>query len=441
MQYDNSRSGVFAFGYIQNQNTYLSELSRLVGSQVSERLLEDNIKAAYSAGATISYYYDDNGNLQSGAFDEMRTCRYAVETGFYAPSSNPKFKDELIYAVFIKNNYNKWLGVRFYSRFKMENIFNAYRFGNISFKNYDKANLFIIALESELLPGEVWKFKSSSPDVFRPKTKYDILQSYLHHVFEKLLSDYMDVETKNYNKIIFSLNSKFALFNTGLLNRFAQDIYLVGEVYNLHENKFIFSNPIIAPSKVELIRKYGFSSASLTPYPSVIEFFHCLDDIIYDSNIEIDLSAGLSHIIEDGAKRNRFTEKYTVLYERGDLPSITSTLMAAIENARKIAKRNYKYVVPQFRSERRGEESRIQFLMPIYLDRQYGEKPDFALVLNTEVMPDKTKIYTPETILELSWAYNNARVICKPEDTWLNPETIESSTEDIDDMIDIDDSF
>jgi hypothetical protein len=64
--------------------------------------------------------------------------------------------------------------------------------------------------------------------------------------------------------------------------------------------------------------------------------------------------------------------------------------------------------------------------MPIYLDRQYGERPDFALVLNNELMPDGTRFYTPETILELPWAYNNARVICKPEDTWLNPATIDS---------------
>lgn len=108
------------------------------------------------------------------------------------------------------------------------------------------------------------------------------------------------------------------------------------------------------------------------------------------------------------------------------MPSITSTLIAAIENSKKIAKRNYKYVVPQYRSANRNEPGKIQFLMPIYLDRQYGERPDFALVLNSEIMPDGSKFYTPETILELPWAYNNARVICKPEDTWLNPKTIDS---------------
>jgi hypothetical protein len=193
-----------------------------------------------------------------------------------------------------------------------------------------------------------------------------------------------------------------------------------------------------------LMRNYNFAAADLSPYPDVVEFFHCLDDIIYDSKVEIDLSFDdLTHIIEDGAKRNRFTEKYTVLYEKEDLPAITSTLIAAIDNARKIAKRNYKYVVPQYRSERRGEPGKIQFLMPIYLDRQYGERPDFALVLNIVVMPDGTRFYTPETILELPWAYNNARVICKPEDTWLNPATIDSPPFEVDSVSDgaVEESF
>ncbi|WP_352400448.1 DUF3825 domain-containing protein [Anaerotignum sp.] len=426
MKWNSERTGVYALGYVQNANSYLSDISYQAQCDVTEKVLSENLKQAYDEGRELNYYYDNNGNLQTGEFDEKRTCRYAIETGFELPNSNPAYPADPIYAVFVKDSYGAWSGVNFSTKYKMENMFNAYRFGSISFKNYNAANSFIVSLEETLLPGEVWNFKSSAPDDFRPKTQYDILQSYLQYVFEKLVSDYTNPESKNYKKIVFSIDHKFALFNTGLLNKFAQDIYLVGEVYNKKDNKFIFSSPFIAPSKVDLMRKYQFSSASL--YPNVVEFFHSLDDIIYDSEIEIDISADrLTHIIEDGAKRKRFSEKYTEMYKRGELAAITSILIAAVDNARKIAKRNYKFVVPQYRSERRGEPGKIQFLMPIYLDRQYGEKPDFALVLNTEIMPDKTKIYTPETILELSWAYNNARVICKPEDTWLNPSTIDSS--------------
>lgn len=48
-------------------------------------------------------------------------------------------------------------------------------------------------------------------------------------------------------------------------------------------------------------------------------------------------------------------------------------------------------------------------------------KPDFALILT----PDKeNEYYTPETILPLDAVYQNARLIAKPDDTWLNPDTI-----------------
>ncbi len=426
-EYAEGKTSLFALGFIQNQVSYLSDISALVGASVSADELDESIQKAYAAQNEINYYYDENGILQSGAFDDKKTCRYAIETGFFAPNQNPQYPSEKIYAVFQKDGYGQWNGVKFYTRYRLENALNAYRFGNISFKTYSAANTFIQTLESILLPGETWKFRNSFSEEYRPKTKFDILQSYLQYVFEKLLADYNNPDSKNYQKIVFSLDQKHALFNSGLLNKFAQDVYLIGDVFGTVGGRFALSNLTIAPSKVDLIRKYGFGAADLTPYPDVVEFFHKLDDIIYDSDVEIDLSADrLSHIIEDGAKRNRFAEKYTVMYEKGDLPAITSTLETAIENALKIAKRNYKFVVPQYRSARGSEPGKIQFLMPIYLDRQYGEKPDFALVLNIEIMPDGTKYYTPETILELPWAYNNARVICKPEDTWLNPETIDS---------------
>lgn len=429
--FSSDNDGVFALGYIQNQSIYLNDLCSILGRKITEADLGKNISRAYLDEDELNFYYDSNGNLQNGEFDEKITSRYAIYTGYNIPNTNPVYGDEKVYALFLKDRYGKWNGVKFMTEYRIRNMLNAYRFGAISFRNFSEANTFITMLESKLLPGETWKFKTADTQDYRPKTAYDILQSYLQYVFEKLLEDYDNVSSKNHKKIIISSDNKYALFNTGLLNKFAQDIYLVGSIFTKNNKITSFSNPEIAPSKVELIRNYGFSNSQLTPYPGVVEFFHSLDDIIYNPEIEIDISADrLSHIIEDGAKRNRFTEKYRILYEKGDLPSITSTLETAIDNAKKIAKRNYKYVVPQYRSSRYGEDGKIQFLMPIYLDRQYGERPDFALVLNIEALPDGTKLYTPETILELSWAYNNARVICKPEDTWLNPQTIESSSEE-----------
>lgn len=424
---DRMRTGLYAFGFVQKDN-YLEELCKLTKTNISLEDFEINIKKSYDNEKEINFYYDSNGNLAQGDFDEKRTCRYAIETGFYKKNANINYHDEMIFATFIKDSYGNWTGVKFLTSYQMKNYFNSYRLGGISFKNFNDANNFIINLEKELLPGEKWMFKKSTTEDYRKKTKYDILQSYLQHLFEKLLSDFTEQNPKNADKIFFSDNHKYALFNSGLLNKYAQDIYILGEVFNLNGYcRFVLSNPIIAPGKVELIKSYNFNPLKINKLPDVVEFFDDLNDIMYDSKIPIDLddTENLKHIIEDGAKRNRFPQKYKELYEKGDLASISTTLKTAIENSKKIAKRNYKYVVPQYRSGKNGEPGKIQFLMPIYLDSQYGEKPDFALVLNIARFTGQS-YYTPETVLELPWAYNNARVICKPEDTWLNPKTIDS---------------
>lgn len=436
--FDESRSGIYGLGHIRNE-AYLAELKKLVGVNIVLRDFEDNIQNAYKQKKEINFSYDVNGNLVEAAYDEKKTSRYAIETGFYKKNEQSQYKKEMLYATFSKDSYGSWIGVKFLTRFQMKNQFNAYRFGAISFRNFDSANTFIIALHKELLPGENWMFKKSSIEDYRRKTKYDILQSYLQHVFEKLLSDFIVGNPKNKDKILFSENSKYALFNSGLLNKYAHDIYIVGEVYGLHNTKwFTLSNPVIAPGKVELIKSYLFNPQQINRLPDVVEFFDDLNDIMYDPKIPIDLddTENIEHIIKDGIKRNRFPEKYKYLFDKGDLASISTSLKTAIENSLKIAKRNYKYVVPQYRSGKADESGKIQFLMPIYLDTQYGKSPDFALVLNIARFTGQS-YYTPETVLELPWAYNNARVICKPEDTWLNPTTIDSPPleDDVDDEL------
>ena len=57
--------------------------------------------------------------------------------------------------------------------------------------------------------------------------------------------------------------------------------------------------------------------------------------------------------------------------------------------------------------------------MPIYLSGSYRKAPDFALVLT----PDDG-IYVPETILSIEMAYQDARLIAMPDESWLRPDTL-----------------
>ena len=117
----------------------------------------------------------------------------------------------------------------------------------------------------------------------------------------------------------------------------------------------------------------------------------------------------LHHII--GERRDRFPDPY----KSNATTQLAVMLDTAIKCSYELAKRNYKLVVPQYRPQ----ENKIQYLMPIYLGATFNKLPDFALVLENE-----NGYYKPETILDLDDAYQNARLIAKPDNFWLNPDQI-----------------
>ncbi|HZK24462.1 MAG TPA: DUF3825 domain-containing protein [Oscillospiraceae bacterium] len=108
-------------------------------------------------------------------------------------------------------------------------------------------------------------------------------------------------------------------------------------------------------------------------------------------------------------------ERFPEQFEHFDVTSLARLLDSAIDYGIAMAERNYKLVIPQYRPQR----DKIQFLLPLYLGGEFTKSPDLALVLDLE-----KNIYTPETILPLDAAYQNARVIAKPDALWLDPQEI-----------------
>ena len=96
---------------------------------------------------------------------------------------------------------------------------------------------------------------------------------------------------------------------------------------------------------------------------------------------------------------------------------LAKKLYDAIAYALAIAQRNYKYIVPIYYPR----FDSISFLMPIFLEGTYNTYPDFALVLETDV---ENEIYIARTILDLESGYQDARLIAKPDESWLNPVTL-----------------
>lgn len=72
---------------------------------------------------------------------------------------------------------------------------------------------------------------------------------------------------------------------------------------------------------------------------------------------------------------------------------------------------NYKIAVPQYYHET------IQLLLPLCLAD--SNNPDLALVVTK-----MGSYYQGHTCLTLQMAYNNARILAKPESNWLNTNVV-----------------
>lgn len=411
---------LMGLGFVIDLHAAIDFLSQKVGYAVEKDKLEDNLEKSYENGDILYYEYDaDGGPINVKAFSNQ-TAIFAVNSGLCDANGNT------LYAQYNKNNQG-WSGVFFNSQLQIFNNINAYKIGNISFKNFEDANNFIKNLEADLLPGEKWKYVEPAKNGLRRKTKYEILESYLKTVLTALMHGYNKPDSLNYGKIKFSKDYRYALFNTGLLSRYATDVIVFGEIFPMGKrpsDRFHISNPaVLKGGKTELARmKFNSSDAEV----DMVSFFKDVSQIVYDATAEVDVDdiEKLHHCIDEGIKRNRFPQKCKEQYDQGEIEELTDTFTKAIHRSERIARRNYKYVVPQYRIT--PHENRIQFLMPIYMLSKYDESPDFALVLSENLIGGK-KFYKPETVLELAWAYNNARAICKPDDMWLNPATIENS--------------
>lgn len=82
----------------------------------------------------------------------------------------------------------------------------------------------------------------------------------------------------------------------------------------------------------------------------------------------------------------------------------------AIKHAKNMINANYKTAVPQY------YKGKIQLLIPICLIRE--NVPDLALVVSKNEAGNQ---YLGHTCLTLDMAYNNARLIARPDSLWLKP--------------------
>lgn len=199
-----------------------------------------------------------------------------------------------------------------------------------------------------------------------------ILANYIVKTYEKLQAE---------RNIIFS--NDYALFNTGLFTKYYEPIY----AYQSGKN-------------ISFLTDYELGNIAIKERPERANYFENPELLLFDWHCPINIQ--YSHILDDDKNRKRIPKE---ILDRKD---IINTLNGSIDTMKKRVSCNYKLAIPQY------FEGKIQLLLPLCL--KTDDTPDIALTVTK-----KDGYYQGHTCLTLDMAYNNARLIAKPESNWLKP--------------------
>lgn len=259
------------------------------------------------------------------------------------------------------------------------------------FGNYEFFTNKLRLLAANELPPEKWSYAG--------KNDFGILKSYLYFTFEKLWQEWDAVSGADKQMYIY-MDDEIACFNTGLYDKTWQPIYF-----------YCIKNPIegFQPWRFNSFYnsytiKFSDISSMVVPNLQRASYFDDPGSLIFD--IKLNIVPQWDHILYDEENFLRIPEQL-----RANGKEFCQNLIdGAIASVKKRIEANYKTVVPQLYN------GKIQLLAPLYLTNP--DKPDLALVLS--LSNDKT-VYYGHTCLTTEMAYNNARLIARPESYWLQP--------------------
>lgn len=222
---------------------------------------------------------------------------------------------------------------------------------------------------------EKWSFGNSSNNM--------ILKNYIEHTFLKLKEEGKILEKDNY-----------ALFNTGLFTIYYEPIFAYFEKNMIVNRQKWFLNGFQT--------SYQLGMLGVHDIPRRANYFSAPEALVFDTNCEI--IPQYNHIFSEPENFLRLPEAIR------DNPNKTLLFDGAIKRAKCMIDANYKTAVPQY------YKGRIQLLIPICLISE--SVPDLALVVSKNNEGDQ---YLGHTCLTLDMAYNNARLIARPDSMWLKP--------------------
>jgi hypothetical protein len=232
---------------------------------------------------------------------------------------------------------------------------------------------------ARMAQAENWEYRFTQNH--RP---HPILSSYLHYTFGRL-----EVQ----KKIGYSPNQSRACFNTGLVTPNYEEIFAAFETQRRQDGAPYVFQGFYKESERELL-DFGM-------LPDLASYVDNSADLLYDTRLP--LRKNVDHIIDEN--KDRFPEPFRSMQDNYQL---RIALDGAVAHATRRVQRNYRTAVPQF------YQGRIQLLLPICMTNR--SRADLALVVYQQ-----SKVYLASTCLTLDMAYNNARLLARPDSDWLEP--------------------
>lgn len=194
------------------------------------------------------------------------------------------------------------------------------------------------------------------------------------------------------------------VINTGLIDIYGNDIMLVDHTPQVDD---FYNKKIVVMSNKAVLVDWGFDIRDIRKLPAPVKIVNNPVEFIFRASLDdIDLNDEhhLKHIIEE--RRYRFPGKY----KNTSVKTLCDKLKCSVEQAVRLSKRDYKYIVPKYDFERNA----IQFLIPFHLDTKLDEIPELVIVVG-----NYEGIWQVYTVLYTDDAYDDARLICKPCSDWL----------------------
>ena len=193
---------------------------------------------------------------------------------------------------------------------------------------------------------------------------------------------------------------KYAAFNTGLLTpHYERIIGLFVEQDRQDRPQPWFLRGFFRESDYRLV--------VFKRLPERATYFDEPADLLYDPRL--DFRPQYEHIVV--GRLDRFPN-----HLQTDERRRTEALRQAIQHAVYRVEQNYKTAIPQFYWPSRGESDpgKLQLLLPLCLEDV--SRADLALSIEKV-----GEVYRAATVLTLDMAYNNARLIARPDKEWLEP--------------------